>query len=148
MSSRPRRDIIDDLDDSSQNEDETLFLPVRPDSGPDSWSAFYGGILIGIVGGALVPHALWLGGALIFIGYGMTAYTLRGRLNRFVRALRFGFGFSALVGAAIVAGCVLFPKSTWSLVAFVAERHLIFIGTMAMPWAISLAKYVHTRLRS
>src|SRR5208337_5652269 len=108
------RDFIEYIDDETQNEDETPFFPVRPDSGPDGWSGFWGGILIGVAGGALVPLAPWLGGSLIFAGYGMTALSLRGSKSRFARALSFGFALLAFVGAAMLLGQIVFPNATAS----------------------------------
>jgi hypothetical protein len=143
MSSRSQRDFIDYIDDHSLHEDETPFIPVRPDGPPDSWSAFFGGTIIGISGGALVPFAPWLAGALVAIGYGMTAYTLGGSRNRFVRALRFGFAIPALIGAATVVGEALSPSTTWSIVKFLGDRHLIFCGLAAMPWVLTLLKYTY-----
>ena len=53
MSSRQEPDEIDYFEDVSQHEDETLFIPVS-ESAPDSWTAFYSGILIGLAGGGLM----------------------------------------------------------------------------------------------
>jgi hypothetical protein len=142
MSSRSRRelfdlDLINDLSEPRRDE-----LPAGPESYP-IWSRFWGGILTGIAGGALVPLGPWLGGALILAGYGMTEIALGKSPNRFVRALRFGFGVSAIIGAATFAGAVLLPEWTSSLIAILGKRRLIFCGVMAMPWAFAVAKYVY-----
>jgi hypothetical protein len=142
MSSRTRRELFDlDLvnDLSGPHRDE---LPASPQDNP-IWSRFWGGILIGIAGGALLPLGPWLGGALILAGYGMTAFALGKSSSRFVRALRFGFGVSAVVGAATLAGAVLSPVSTSSLVTALSERHLVFLGVTAMPWVLAPIKYVY-----
>ena len=143
MAAETPRDLIDYVDDNSQHEDETPFLPVRPDDGsPDAWSAFWGGMLIGIAGGALVPLAPWLGGSLIFAGYGMTALSLRGSRRRFGRALGFGFALLSFVGAAMVLGQIFFPYTTASLIAAAAARHLIFISIATLAWPIAILKYL------
>ncbi len=137
------RDLIDYIDDTSQHEDETAFIPVRPDGGsPDAWSGFWGGMLIGIAGGALVPLAPWLGGSLIFAGYGMTALTLRGSRNSFARALGFGFALLSGVGAAMVVGQIFLPYTTASLIAAAAARHILFISIATLAWPIALLRYL------
>lgn len=141
MSSRSRRDFIDYIDDKSLHEDETPFIPVRPDGPPDSWSAFFGGAIIGISGGALFPLAPWLAGAFLAVGYGMAAFTLSGYRNRFVRALHLGFAIPAVIGVAAVVGEAFFPNTTWAVIVFLGERHVIFIGLALMPWAITLLRY-------
>ena len=41
MTAESPRDLIDYVDDNSQHEDETPFIPVRPDGGsPDAWTGF------------------------------------------------------------------------------------------------------------
>jgi hypothetical protein len=144
MSSRSANDLdlINDLTGPGQDD-----LSDRPNSYPTAWSGFWGGILIGIAGGALVPLAPWLGGALIFAGYGMTAFALAKSPNRFARALRFGFGTSAIVGGATLAGAALFPETTGSLIATLGERHLIFRGVVTMPWALTLIKFTYGLFR-
>ena len=136
------RDFIEYIDDETQNEDETPFCPVRPDSGLDGWSGIWGGILIGVAGGALVPLAPWLGGSLIFAGYGMTALSLRGGKNRFARALSFGFALLAFVGGAMVLGQIFFPNTTASIIAAAAAHHVIFISVAILAWPIGLLKYL------
>jgi hypothetical protein len=142
MSSGSNRNFIDYLDDTSQNEDETIFFPVPPSGYPDNWSVFYLGILTGIAGAALVPLSLWLSGSLIFAGYGMTALTLSGKSNRFTRSLCFGFGVSSIVGAAVLVGSIVFPKSTWSITMAVGEKNLIFLSVLTMPWFLMFARYM------
>jgi hypothetical protein len=137
-----RDDIIDYVEDTSQHEDETLFLPV-PESGPDRWSVFYLGILMGIVGGGLVSLAPWLAGILILTGYGLTAFTLKAAVSRFVRALLLGFVLSASAGAFLIAGEIFAPQTAWNLIAVLSERHLIFPGVAAMPWVIGILRYVY-----
>ncbi|MGA8771411.1 MAG: hypothetical protein WB610_13700, partial [Rhodomicrobium sp.] len=99
MAPRSPRDVIEYFDDNSEHEDETAFFPIRPDGPPDSWSFFWGGILIGLAGAGLVTLAHWLAGLLIFAGYGMTAASLRGSRTRFARPLGFGYALLACVGA-------------------------------------------------
>jgi hypothetical protein len=147
MSSGPDRDeFLDYLDDKSQHEDETLFMPV-PDSRPDSWSVFYSGILIGIIGGSLIALAPWLSGLLVFAGYGVTAMTFKGRGNRLSRALRFGFGSSALFGAAILGGETVFPETEWGFIEAASNRHLTFAGIALMPWAAAVLRYAYALFR-
>jgi len=146
MSSRQEPDLIDYIDDKSQHEDETAFLPVRPDGYPDSWSVFFLGVLFGIAGGALIPVSLWLGGTLVFGGYGATALTLAGTSNRVSRALRFGFGAFAALGALLVAGVIAYPGVTRSLVEAAEETHLIFLSIALVPWLLATLRYIHIRL--
>jgi hypothetical protein len=148
MSSGSDQDeFIDYLEDKSKHEDETLFLPV-PDSRPNDWTAFYTGILTGIFGGGLVPLSPWLGGLLIFGGYSITVLTLKGRGNRFSRALRFGFAFSALLGAVLLAGRAFYPDWTWRFIAAVSEHHAIFASAALMPWAIGILRYAYALVLS
>ncbi len=147
MSSRSDREFIDPIGNNLPREDETLFIPVSRDGFPDNLSGFWGGILLGIGGGALIPHAPWLSGLLIAAGYGMTTNALAGSKNRLSRALRFGFGLSAAAGAALVLGEVLFPRSTMSFIAAAGERHLIFCGAAAMPWMIGLVRFIYRLFR-
>ena len=142
MAARSPRDVIEYFDDDSQNEDETPFSPVRPDSLPDAWSAFWGGILIGLSGAALVTLAPWLAGSLIFAGYGMTAFSLRGSRYRFLRALSFGYALLACLGAAMVLGQVFFPNTTASLIDAAAAHHVILISLATLAWPIALLKYL------
>jgi hypothetical protein len=135
-------DFIDYLYDKSHREDETLFMPV-PDGRPDHWTAFYTGILIGIVGGGILPLAPWLGGSLIFSGYGVTFLTLKRPRSRFARALRFGFAISALLGGLLLAVEVLFPKASWRLIEMASEQHVIFLSVAFVPWAAAIARYFH-----
>ncbi|MGO9173355.1 MAG: hypothetical protein ACLP7P_15525 [Rhodomicrobium sp.] len=146
MSSGPDRDMIDYVEDTSQREDETLFLPV-PEPGPDRWSAFYIGILVGIAGGGLVPLAPWLAGILVLTGYGLTAFTLRASTSRFARALFLGFVLSASVGAILIAGEIFVPQTAWNLIAALSERPLIFPGIAAMPWVIGILRYAYALVR-
>jgi hypothetical protein len=138
-------DVIDYIDDDTQNEDHTLFLPVRPDSVPDGVSGFLGGVLIGVSGGALAQIAPWLAGVLIFAGYGMAACALGGRRDLFTRALSFGFSVLALTGAAMAVGGVLFPRPTWAIVSAIAERHALFLSVAIMAWPIGFARYLYLR---
>ncbi len=146
MSSDSERDMIDYIDDDAHHEDETLFIPA-PDGRPDNWTAFYIGILTGIVGGGLVALAPRLGGILIVAGYGLTAFTLKARGNRFARALRFGFLVSAVLGAALVAGEIYCPNTVWQFIAVASERHLIFTSVVAFPWATGMLRYVYALVR-
>jgi hypothetical protein len=138
-------DAIDYFDDDTQDEDVTLFLPVRPDSFLDGASGFIGGVLIGVSGGALAPIAPWLAGLLIFAGYGMAAFALGGRRNLFARSLSFGFFVLALAGAAMALGGVLFPRPTWSILSAISERHALFLSVAALAWPIGFARYLYLR---
>ena len=142
MAARSPRDVIEYFDDNSQNEDETPFCPVRPDDTPDSWSAFWGGILIGLAGACLVTLAPWLAGSLIFIGYGMTALSLRGSRYGFLRALSFGYALLAFLGAAMVLGEVFFPNFVASAIDAAARHHVILISLATLAWPIGLLKYL------
>jgi hypothetical protein len=146
MSSRQDRDEIDYFEDTSQHEDETIFFPV-PQNAPDSWTGFYCGILIGVIGGALAPLAPWLSGFLILAGYGLAASTLKSTGNRFIRALRFGFAVAAFFGAVLLAGEILFPKAVWHFVEAAGRRSLIFISVAAAPWLLGLIRYVYALVR-
>ncbi|MGB7915187.1 MAG: hypothetical protein WCF79_07860 [Rhodomicrobium sp.] len=142
MAPRSPRDVIEYFDDNSEHEDETAFFPVRPDGPPDSWSFFWGGILIGLAGAGLVTLAHWLAGLLIFAGYGMTAASLRGSRTRFARALGFGYALLACVGAAMLLGTMFFPNVTASVIAAAAAHHVIFLSLATLAWPIALLKYV------
>ncbi len=143
MSARPPRDFIDYVDDNTQDEDETLFIPVRPDGYVlDSWSGLFGGLLIGIAGGGLATLAPWLASSLVFAGFGMAAITLRRARTRLWRSLGFGFGVVALAGGAAFAGLFFFPVTTSAIFAAAAARHVIFISVAGLPWAIGLARYL------
>ncbi len=141
MSSDLEHDAIDYAADAALREDDDLFFPVPPGRMPETWTAFYSGILIGILGGGIASLAPWLSGLLVFIGYSVTALTLRRRNNRFVRALRFGFGIVALCGAALLAAEILYHTAVWHLIAMATERSHIFIGVVFMPWILALLKY-------
>lgn len=142
MAARSPRDVIEYFDDTSQNEDETPFCPVRPDDTPDAWSGFWGGILIGLSGAALVTLAPWLGGSLIFVGYGMTALSLRRSRYGLLRALGFGYALLACVGAAMVLGQVFVPNATASVIDAAAAHHIILVSLATLAWPIALLKYL------
>jgi asparagine N-glycosylation enzyme membrane subunit Stt3 len=145
MSSRQNRDEIDLFEDTT-HENETLFIPVA-ESAPDSWTAFYSGILIGIAGGALAALAPWLSGLLILAGYGLTVSTLKNTGNRFIRALRFGFAIAALSGAVLLAGDVFFPKAVWHFLEAAGTRSPIFLSVLAAPWLLALIRYAYALAR-
>lgn len=145
MSSDSERDIGDYITDNSVTEEGTLFLPA-PNGRPDSWSFFFGGILIGMAGGGLVTLAPWLGGSLILVGYGTTAFTLVGSRRRFGRALRFGFVIAALFGAVLLAGDIVATGPTWHVISAIGERHLFFPSFVLMPWVIGPFRYLYLRL--
>ncbi len=144
MSSDSEGDITDYVTDNSHREEGTLFLP-SPDGRPDRWTLFFCGILLGMFGGALVAISLWLAGALIFIGYGLTAFSLRSAQG-FGRALRFGFLIAAVLGAAVLLGDAVAPKSAWRVVSALAERHLVFPSFLFMPWILGTLRYAFARL--
>ncbi len=146
MSSDPGRDFPEYVsDESNQNPDHeegTLFLPT-PEDHRDPWMPFYGGILTGLAGSALVVISPWLGGALIAIGYGVTAFALRGCANRFAKALRLGFALVALLGAALIAADMAVSSALWHFVAMAGDRHLIFPGFALMPWVLGVLRYLY-----
>ena len=147
MPERSPRDVIDYIDDTSYHEDETPFFPVHPDQGLDWLSAFWGGILIGLAGASLVTLLPWLAGTLIFGGYSLTALSLRGSRNRFARALGFGYGLLAAVGATMVLGEIFFPKVTASLIDAAARHHIILLSLAILAWPIAFVRYLFTRFR-
>ncbi len=146
MSSDSEGDVTGHDSDNSQQEEETLFLPA-PDGMPDRWTFFFTGILSGVFGGALVAVSPWLAGALIFIGYGLTAVSLRSARNAFGRALRFGFAIAAALGAAVLLGDALAPKAAGQVIFLVGERHLLFPGFVLMPWILGLLRYAYACVR-
>jgi hypothetical protein len=146
MSSRQDRDEIDYFEDTSDHEDETPFIPV-PENAPDSWTAFYSGILIGLAGGAVAPLAPWLSGVLILGGYGLTALTLKRNGSRFIRALRFGFAIAALSGAVMLAGEIFYPKAVWHCIEMAGRRSLIFASVALTPWLLALIRYAYALAR-
>jgi hypothetical protein len=135
MSSRDNDDF--DFFDTGHHEERT----------PDSWTAFYSGILIGLVGGALATLAPWLSGVLILVGYGLTALTLKSTGSRFIRALRFGFGVAALAGAIMLACEILYPTAAWRFIEMAGERSLIFVSVAVTPWMLGLIRYVYVMAR-
>jgi hypothetical protein len=146
MSSRQDRDEIDFFEDTAKQEDETVFIPAGGNA-PDSWTAFYSGILIGLAGGALASLAPWLSGLLIVAGYGLTAFTLKSAASRFIRALRFGFGIAALAGAVMLAGEILFPKAVWHCIELASRRSLIFASVALAPWLLGFIRYIYALIR-
>jgi hypothetical protein len=142
MSSDPERDIGDYVTDNSQHEEGSLFLPA-PEGNSDPWALFFAGILMGLAGGVLVPVSAWVAGALIVIGYGLTALSLKGSARRFARALCFGFAITAVLGAALFAGEIAAPAAFRRLISVPANLHLIFAVFALMPWALGLLKFVH-----
>jgi hypothetical protein len=99
------------------------------------------------VGGALAPLAPWLSGLLILAGYALTAFTLKSTGNRFIRALRFGFGVTALLGAVMLACEILFPKAAWHFIEMAGQRSLIFASVALTPWLLGLIRYVFALAR-
>jgi len=146
MSSDREGDVIDYVSDNSEHEDGSLFLPA-PDGGPDHWTIFFSGILLGIAGGALAPVSPWLAGALILVGYGLAAYTLKDTSSAFGRALRFGFVIPAVLGGALLLGEILTPDAAWRAVSALGERHLIFPGFALMPWLLGILRYAYALVR-
>ncbi|MFZ1109592.1 MAG: hypothetical protein WAN43_14765 [Rhodomicrobium sp.] len=136
-------DAIDYIDDDTQDEDVTLFLPVRPDSAVDGASGFLGGVLAGVSGGALAQIVPWLAGLLIFAGYGMAACALGGSRSLFARSLSFGFTVLAVAGAAMALGGMFFPRQTWSILSAISERHALFLSVAALAWPIGFARYLY-----
>lgn len=146
MANRPPRDLIDYLDDDTLDEDETPFIPVRPDSTPDVSYRFFCGLFAGIAGGALPTLAPWLAGLMIFAGYGVAGHALRGTRSRIARALGLGFNVVALAGSAMAVGGVLFPRTTWDVVSAIADRHILFLSVATLAWPIGFLKYIYGRL--
>jgi hypothetical protein len=142
------RDVIDYVDDETQDEDDTLFLPMRPNNASTGWGGFLGGALAGVAAGSLAPIAPWLAGLLVFAGYGVAAYALGGSRNRLARALSFGFGVMAAAGAAMALGGVFFPAATWSVISAIAERHAVFLSVAILPWPIGFVRYLSLLLLS
>jgi len=144
MSSGPDRDeFIDYLEDKSQNEDETLFIPAQ-EGRPDSWTVFYVGILTGVAGGGLFPLSLWLGASLIFFGYGMTVLSFGKPRSKFARAMRYGFAFASLLGGLLLAIAAFFPESSWRFMEMAMKHQLVFFSVSILPWAATLFRYCYT----
>ncbi len=142
MASRRNKDLIEYIDDNSQHEDDTPFIPVRPETGLDTWTTFFGGILIAICGGALLTIAPWLGGAFVAVGYCLAAYSLRGARSRFAANLRFAFLLFAMLGAVITTFDCLAPRTTWSVIEYMGRKLPIFIGIAILPWVFGTTKYL------
>jgi hypothetical protein len=142
MSSDSGRDIGDYITGNSNDEDGSLFIP-SPEGHTDPWALFFSGILIGLAGGGLVTLAPWLAGALIMSGYFLTALSLKGSSNRLANGLCFGFTISAILGAALIAGEIGAPKTTWRLIVEAGNRHLAFPSVALIPWALGILKFVH-----
>lgn len=139
--SSERNDFPEYVIDDSHHEEGTLFLPT-PDNHRDPWLPFYAGILTGLAGSALVAVS-WLGGALIAIGYGLSALKLRGRANRFAKALGFGFGVTAILGAALTAGEMAGLAAVRHFIVMAGDRHLVFPVFALMPWVLGVLKYLY-----
>ena len=146
MSSETDGDVVDYVTDQSAHEEGTLFLPC-PDGKPDRWSIFFIGILCGIAGGALVPLSAWLSGAIICVGYGLAAFTLRNSCNRLGRSIRFGLVIAAILGAALFVGESLAPETVRRTMALAGNRPLIFPGFALMPWVLGIVRYAYALVR-
>ncbi len=146
MSSDPRGDfpeyVTGESDQNPDHEEGTLFLPT-PEGHRDPWAPFYAGILTGLAGSALVVVSPWLGGALIAIGYGLTALALRGSANRFAKALRLGFALVALLGAALIAADMALSPALRHFIDMAGNRHLVFPGFALMPWVLGVLRYLY-----
>ena len=146
MSSGPDRDeFLDYVEDRSSNEDETLFLPAH-DGRPDGWTVFYVGILTGLAGGSLFPISLWLGAALIFLGYGATVLSYGRPRSKIARAMRFGFGFASSLGGFLLVAAALFPDTLWRVIEIAARHHLVFLIASILPWAATFLRYSYILL--
>jgi hypothetical protein len=146
MSSESDGDVVDYVTDQSAHEEGTLFLPC-PEAGPDRWSMFFVGILLGIAGGALVPVSLWLSGAIICVGYGVAAFTLRNSCSKLGRAIRFGLVIPAILGAALLFGEMLAPESVRRALSLAGNRPLIFPSFALMPWILGMLRYAYALVR-
>jgi hypothetical protein len=146
MSSETDGDVVDYVNDQSGNEEGTLFLPC-PDGKPDRWSIFFIGILFGIAGAALVPLSLWLAGAIICVGYGLSAFTLRDSCGRLGRAIRFGLLIPAILGAALVLGEMVAPETVRRALALAGDRPIIFPSFALMPWILGMLRYAYSLMR-
>ncbi len=129
------------------NDDEGLFLPCPPPAGPNSWTVFWGGILTGLAGGAIAIVAPWLGGLLISGGYALTALTLSAPGNRFVRAIRFGYIVSAILGIAIAVAYVLDTPAMRRIFDFHGKQYLFFGCVLALPLVIGMLRYGYALAR-
>lgn len=146
MSSESNGDVVDYVADQSAHEDGTLFLPC-PETGPDRWSMFFIGILSGVAGGGLAPLSAWLAGALIGVGYGLAAFTLRNSCGRFGRAIRLGFLVPAILGAALLVGGLAAPHATGYAMSLTGHRPILFPSFALMPWILGLLRYAYTLVR-
>ena len=146
MSSDRESDAVDYVSDNAERDEETMFLPA-PDARPDHGTFLFAGILAGLGGGALVPVSPWLAGGLIFIGYGLAALTFRGARGGIGSALRFGFGITAILGAALLLGEIAAPHAIWRLVSSPGDRPIIFPGFAVMPWFLAFLHYVYRLIR-
>jgi hypothetical protein len=143
MSSTPEHDLVDYVTDDSLSEDGSLFLPTP--AGPaggdaEAWIVPFLGFLGGLAGGALVPIAPWLGGALVVIGYGLAAFSMRGSTSCAGRAVRFGFVVTAILGVTLLAGMATKPLAILHLLSEAGERRLTFTSFALMPWAFAVLK--------
>ena|SRR5215469_11947279 len=133
---------------SRENDDDHDFFDTgHEESTPESWTAFYSGILIGLAGGALATLAPWLSGVLILAGYALTAFTLKSTGGRFIRALRFGFGVAALAGGVILACEIMYPAVAWRFIEMASERSLVFVSVAVTPWLLGLLRYAYILTR-
>jgi hypothetical protein len=147
MSSAQDRNSL--VGDDNQTEDDGLFTPVEPESFPDSLSGFWGGILLGFCGAALVPVSAWLGGTFILCGYALSGSTLSSTLrSRWGRALRTGFFAAAAIGAALLLGDVFATGTTWALIGMAMAHRIVFAGLVAAPWLIAVGTIIVSTIRS
>ncbi len=141
MSSDREPDLADYVTDNSAHEEGTLFLPTQENGDP--WTFLPGGILVALAGGVLAPLSVQLAGALIALGYGLAAITLRRNRSCFAKALRFGFGVTAILGAALLAAGIASPEAVRHAVVAPGHHLTMFLGFAAMPWALGALRLLY-----
>jgi hypothetical protein len=135
------------FDDDFPGAEGDALPPAEAETFFDSYSGFWGGILLGALGAALVPVSAWLGGAFVFGGYAMTALVLHGA-RHWKRALRAGFLTFSAVGALLFLGDTFAPQTTWAVIDFGTAHRAVFLGLVFGPWVVAVAKLVLVGVKS
>ena len=141
MSSQLGPDGFDFADGRPENADRTFFFPIPSASVSDPWSGFWGGLLLGLAGACLTALSPWLGGTLVLVGYGLTAYALGRPARSAGRSLKVGFIYAALIGAALIGADAIIPKSLWRFLTLVSNHAGVFVSLSLAPWVIALGNF-------
>ena len=104
--------------------------------------ALFGGVILGLAGASLLSLSPWLGGLLMALGYGYTAFCVHEGTSRLDKSLYFAFSFVAFLGIMITIGEFLFNATTMQIIEAMADRTLLLISFALLPWALAFFKYL------